>query len=326
MAEMWDLYERFGDTLDFVKTGQMRERGSRLPDGTFHQVVHIWIKNVIEDYLISQRSAEKSDPFCWEPTGGSVLAGENSEEAAIREVKEELGLDLKPGSGSLLFRGIRFFDDCNDFVDVWLFELPYKVIDKNMVLQKEGVSAAVSIRPAGIHFLREQGFWIPWQQFDYLERIIGCQKTVDTAQEEEWKQEIYDINSAGIAMGAAKLFDLENAFMERAYDMALQGLKRWPAENIDDHDIRIAEAAVDLSFSLINLGRYAEAEDRINEALSLFNGVFSRGEEKTIFWRLYHAHFFKRRIMIRTGRKQEVVKEREILKRLKDGEYSIEEN
>lgn len=29
--------------------------------------------------------------------------------------------------------------------------------------------------------------------------------------------------------------------------------------------------------------------------------------------------------MIRTGRKQEVVKEREILKRLKEGKYSIKE-
>lgn len=326
MVEMWDLYKRFGNTLEFVKTGQTVERGSRLPDGTFHQVVHVWIKNDIEDYLISRRSAEKNDPFRWEPTGGSVLAGETSEQAAIREVKEELGLDLKPGSGSLLFRGVRFFDGCNDFVDVWLFELPYKVIDKNLSLQKEEVNAAVSMRPAGIHFLREQGLWIPWQQFDYIEQIIGSQKTVGNAQKKEWKEEIYDMNSAGIAMGAAKLFDLENAFMQRAYDMTLQGLKRWPAENIDDHDIRIAEAAVDLSFSLINLGRYAEAEDRINEALSLFNNVFRRGEEKTIFWRLYHAHFCKRRIMIRTGRKQEVVKEREILKRLKDGEYSVEEN
>ncbi|MDO4860986.1 MAG: NUDIX domain-containing protein [Bacillota bacterium] len=137
MAEMWDLYKRFGNTLEFVKTGQTIERGSRLPDGAFHQVVHVWIKNEIGEYLISQRSAEKSDPLRWEPTGGSVLAGETSEEAAIREVKEELGLDLKPGSGSLRLRGVRFFDGCNDFVDVWQFELPYKVIDKTCRCRKK---------------------------------------------------------------------------------------------------------------------------------------------------------------------------------------------
>ena len=57
-----------------------------------------------------------------------MLAGETSEEAAIREVKEELGLELKPGFGALRLRGVRFFDGYNDFVDVWLFELSYTSI------------------------------------------------------------------------------------------------------------------------------------------------------------------------------------------------------
>ena len=150
-----------------------------------------------------------------------------------------------------------------------------------------------------------------------LERMIGNRETINDANEQQWKEKIHAIRSAGISMGAEKLFDRENAFMQCAYDMTLQGLEKWPEKNIDDRDIRIAEAAVDLSFSLINLGRYKEAEERVNEALSLLNQVFSRGQERTILWRLHHAHFCKRRIMIRTGRKQEAVAEREILKRLK---------
>lgn len=46
--------------------------------------------------------------------------GESSIDGAIREVKEEVGLDLEPGTGKLLFTKIR--DIFNDIVDVWLFE------------------------------------------------------------------------------------------------------------------------------------------------------------------------------------------------------------
>lgn len=221
MAVMWDLYKRFGNTLEFVKTGQTIEHGKRLPDGTFHQVVHVWIKNEIGEYLISQRSTEKSDPLCWGPMSGSVLAGETSEEAAIREVKEELGLELKPGSVALRLRGVRFFDGCNDFVDVWLFELSYKVIGKNLSLQKEEVISAVSIRSACIHYLREVGLWIPWHQFDYFEYMIGNSIPINDANEKEWKKEIHDIRSAAFSFGAAKLYELENRFMQRTYEMTL---------------------------------------------------------------------------------------------------------
>ena len=119
MAEIWDLYTRLGDTLEFKKTGQTIVQGQRLPVGTFHYVVHVWIKNDIGEYLISQRNAVTNDPLYWEPAGSSVLARETSEQAAIRVVKEKLGLELQPASGTLLLRGVRRFDGCDDFVDVW---------------------------------------------------------------------------------------------------------------------------------------------------------------------------------------------------------------
>lgn len=230
MAEMWDLYKRLGNTLEFAKTGQTIARDSRLPDDTFHRVVHVWVKNELGEYFISQRSAENSDPLCWEPMGGCVLAGETSEEAAIREVKEGFGLDINPGSGTLRLRGVRFFDGCNEFVDVWLFELPYRVIDKNSSLQNKGVNAAVSIYPAGIRYLREEGLWTPWHQFDYLDYMIGNPITISDANEKEWQKEIHDVRSAAISFGAAELYDLEYKFMWKAYEMTLQCLGKWPKE------------------------------------------------------------------------------------------------
>ena len=37
----------------------------------------------------------------WETTGGSALAGDDSLTAALRETKEELGIDLDPQKGVL---------------------------------------------------------------------------------------------------------------------------------------------------------------------------------------------------------------------------------
>ena len=74
-----------------------------IPDGYCHLVVHVWIRNSKGEYLVSQRSANRPvNPLLWECVGGSVLKGEDSLTAALREVKEEIGLDLSQSSGRLL--------------------------------------------------------------------------------------------------------------------------------------------------------------------------------------------------------------------------------
>lgn len=119
--ELWDLYNENREL-----TGKTHIRGEEIPDGFFHLVVHVWIRNSKGEYLISQCSANRPAwPLMWETVGGSVLAGEGSLTGAIRETKEEIGIDLLPNSGTLLFSKIR-----NDipgikpdhFLDVWLFQ------------------------------------------------------------------------------------------------------------------------------------------------------------------------------------------------------------
>ena len=121
--EKWDLY-----TKDRVKTGRSHIRGDELPEGLFHLVVHVWLKNSEGRYLISQRSADRPTfPLMWETTGGSVLMGEDSLTGAIREAKEELGIDLPPKAGRLMFSRVRDWVDgrrFGDILDVW--EFPYE--------------------------------------------------------------------------------------------------------------------------------------------------------------------------------------------------------
>lgn len=114
--EKWDLYTKYRE-----KTGKEWIRGEKIPKGYYHLCVHIWIRNSKGEYLISQRSANRPTyPLMYECPGGSVLKGESSIEGAVREVKEEVGLDLEQNEGKLVFSKIR--QEFNDIMDVWIFE------------------------------------------------------------------------------------------------------------------------------------------------------------------------------------------------------------
>ena len=127
--EIWDLYDENRNVI-----GE-HIRGDELPENGYHLVVHIWIKNSKGQYLISQRAASRpSNPLKFECQGGSVLKGETSLQGALREVKEEVGVDLNPSKGHVVFSHTRHYVDgkkFNDMMDVWLFEYDGEVSLKN---------------------------------------------------------------------------------------------------------------------------------------------------------------------------------------------------
>ena len=112
--EKWDLYNAKRE-----KSGITVCRGEIIPKGLYHLSVSVWIVNQQGQYLLSQRHPKKQYPLYWECTGGSVLSGETSLQGAIREVKEELGILLTPGSEKLIYQSRR--ENVQDFYDVWLF-------------------------------------------------------------------------------------------------------------------------------------------------------------------------------------------------------------
>lgn len=119
--ELWDLY-----TEDRRPAGRDHVRGEPLPPGCYHLVVHVWIRSPGGKYLISQRAADRpTHPLLWECVGGSVLKGEDSLSAALREVKEEVGVELDPRRGGLVFSKTRKVEEgirCSDILDAYLFE------------------------------------------------------------------------------------------------------------------------------------------------------------------------------------------------------------
>ena len=102
--EYWDIYDKHKR-----KTGKIIKRGDALQDEEYHLVVNIWIKNKNNDFLITRRAAKRSFPLMWECTGGSAIKGETSLDAACREVKEELGLNLDRSTGKLLGTTLRYY-------------------------------------------------------------------------------------------------------------------------------------------------------------------------------------------------------------------------
>ncbi len=130
--EYWDLYDKNRNKLDKVV-----KRGDTLADDEYHLVINAWIRNKKNEFLITQRSANKKFAFMWECTGGSALKGETSLEAAMREVHEELGITVDATKAKLIGSTLRQYPNCPDILDVWLFESDVSIDD--VTVQEEEV-------------------------------------------------------------------------------------------------------------------------------------------------------------------------------------------
>lgn len=110
------------------------ERYERIK-GEYCQYVHVWIMNDKKEFLIQKRSENKKIyPNKWSITGGAVDAGETSLEGALREVKEEIGIDIDKEKMEFMLS----FKRTHGFVDIWLVK--QNVDLKDVVLQKEEVA------------------------------------------------------------------------------------------------------------------------------------------------------------------------------------------
>lgn len=168
MAELWDVYDK-----DRNITGKIVERGTYMADDEYHLVVQIWIKNDENKWLISKRAPHKSQDLKWEPTGGSVVAGETSLQGALREVKEEVGITLEPEKGHLFksFRREKFTWANPGFLDIWVFE--NNTLLENIVLQEEETIDAKWATVDEILELMETDEFVPLGENLYHKELFG---------------------------------------------------------------------------------------------------------------------------------------------------------
>lgn len=125
--ELWDIYNK-----DKEKTGNVIDRygNQRLKEGEYHYITQAVIVNSKGDMLISKRSKTKAKfPLMWEFGGGSVKIGENTLDAVVREMKEELGIKLNKEE-AIFLKTIRN-DKYKYFKDMWMFRKDIKIKDLN---------------------------------------------------------------------------------------------------------------------------------------------------------------------------------------------------
>jgi 8-oxo-dGTP pyrophosphatase MutT (NUDIX family) len=117
-------------------TGKTIFKGEDTPEGSYIVVVLVFIQNSEGKFLIQKRSERKNGLYA--TTGGHPKSGEDSLQGIITEVKEEIGVDLKPEDVKLYYGGRS--DEERVFWDDYYVKMDIPNIEK-LKLQEEEVSS-----------------------------------------------------------------------------------------------------------------------------------------------------------------------------------------
>jgi len=162
--EIWDVYD-----AQRRLTGRTMVRDNPIPQGDYHLVVEIGIINLRGELLITKRHPAKSYyPLFWETSGGSALAGETSLQGALREVREEIGIELNPQKGFILASR----KSKTAFFEQWIFEQEINLADTR--LQDGEVCDIQYVNYHQLRKLQENNELIPYRDayFDFLKRSL----------------------------------------------------------------------------------------------------------------------------------------------------------
>lgn len=104
------------------KTGKVifREKGASLNKNEFIISITVWIVNKTGKILMTQRKLDKVKGGMWEPTTGLVTSGETSKEGALRELNEEIGIQLEKKEIDLIKEIVEEGTELNFFRDIYL--------------------------------------------------------------------------------------------------------------------------------------------------------------------------------------------------------------
>lgn len=155
--ERWDIYDE-----NKQKTGRTMKRNDwNMKPDEFHLTVLGVLQRPDGKFLITRRKMDKEwAPGWWEVPGGGVRAGETAEEAVIRELKEETGIDVTGADGGYAFtyKRVNPEEKNNYFVDIYKFVLDFS--ESDVVVQEKEVAGFSLATSAEIRNYAEQGIFL----------------------------------------------------------------------------------------------------------------------------------------------------------------------
>ena len=167
MEERWDIYDK-----NKQLTGRTMKRNDwTLKDDEYHLTVLGVIRRSDGKFLITKRVMTKAwAPGWWEVSGGGVQAGESSEEAVRREVKEETGLDVRNAEGGYAFTYKRVNPDEGDnyFVDVYRFVMD--IDEKDVSFQEAEIDGHMFATREQIESFAKEGKFL---HYDSIKQVFS---------------------------------------------------------------------------------------------------------------------------------------------------------
>ena len=169
MEELIDIYDA---NRNFTGKTIPRE-GAFLQEGEYMLYVLAIVQNAQGKYLITQRSLDKHwAAGWWEVTGGGVLTGGTSVQAVVREVGEEVGLDVsaEPLEPVYAYENVDLKHGDNYIVDIYHFHLD--VTEDDVTLQDSEAIGCKFATWEEICALAEQGRFL---HFSRLQQALSAE-------------------------------------------------------------------------------------------------------------------------------------------------------
>lgn len=136
------------------KTGEAKPKKEVHDKGLWHRTVHIWFLNSKGDLLLQLRGVKDAYPNHWDiSAAGHIITGDDSISSAIKETKEEIGIQLEAKQLQLVgvvktqavLNNNTYFN--NEYNDVYLVKSDLEISDFKFT---DGEVKDVR--------------WIPWQE------------------------------------------------------------------------------------------------------------------------------------------------------------------